>query len=230
MILSEETPFAVQEAYKLLRQNVILSSAEAGCKRIVVTSSMQGETKSTTSLNLALAFVQNRAKVVLVDCDLRLPALSERLCIQSTAGLSNFLTDTGNVNEILFKVAGGLHFIPAGDTPPNPTELLGSKRMQALLDTLSKYYDYVILDTPPINTVVDASILGAHATGALLVVRKDVATQESVSHAIRQLEFTGCKILGFVFACADTQTSKQYDYYYGNKYRRSSKKQTGSSL
>lgn len=221
-LLTEESPFAVQEAYKTLRTNLIFSVPGEGCKRIVITSGMQGEAKSTTLVNLGIAFAQNESKVLLIDCDLRLPTDALKLNVAQTPGLSNVLVGMNTVEEAIHHLPGGLDLMPAGDIPPNPTELLGSDAMRQLLDTLSKNYEYILLDTPPVCTVADATILSKFTSGVVIVVRQNIADREMVSAALQKLEFAESKILGFVFTGVENEKEKSYrkkgNYGYGYGY------------
>ena len=222
-ILDENSPFAMQEAYKALRTNVIFSIPGDGCKVILVTSSIQGEAKSTTAVNLAVAFAQNGSKTLLIDADLRLPTCATRLKVESKPGLSNFLVGMNSYEECLRKLDNGLHLVPAGDIPPNPTELLGSAAMGRFLDALKKNYEYIIIDTPPVCTVADAAILSSLTSGVVLVSRQYVASRESVGEAIRRLEFANAKILGIVFTAVENEKQKSYKkkgygYGYGYEY------------
>ena len=228
-ILTEQSPFAVQEAYKTLRTNVIFSVPGEGCKKIVVTSGMQGEAKSTTAVNLGIAFAQNESKVLLIDCDLRLPTDALKLEVPQEPGLSNVLVGMNSVDEAIHHLPMGLDLLPAGDVPPNPTELLGSEAMRKLLDALSERYEYILLDTPPVCTVADASILAKSTSGVLVVVRQNVADREVVSEALQKLEFANAKILGFVFTGVENEKQKSYrkkgGYGYGYGYDYSSASQ-----
>lgn len=231
-VLNEASPFAVQEAYKALRTNVIFSIPEEKCKKIVITSSMQGEAKSTTAVNLAIAFAQNGSKVLLIDGDLRLPTDAVKLGVEATPGISNVLVGMNTVQEAIHHLPGGLDLMPAGDVPPNPTELLGSEKMQKLLESLSNAYEYILLDTPPINTVADASILSKVTSGVIVVVRQNVATQESVAEAIQKLEFADAKILGFVFTGVENEKHSSYkkgNYGYGYGYGYAASQQAAQS-
>ena len=225
-VLDENSPFAMQEAYKALRTNVIFSIPGEECKVILVTSSIQGEAKSTTAVNLAVAFAQNGSKTLLIDADLRLPTCAMKLKTDSKPGLSNFLVGMNNYEECLRKLSNGLDLVPAGDVPPNPTELLGSASMGNFLDILKKNYEYIIIDTPPVCTVADASILSSFANGVVLVSRQYVASRESVAEAIRRLEFANAKILGIVFTAVENDKQKSYKKrgYYGYGYEYGKKK------
>lgn len=203
-ILSHNSDFFVREAYKTLRTNTIFSLAETeGCKVVLVTSSLQGEGKSINTLNLAISFVEAENRVLLIDCDLRRPKLARLLRRNSPVGLSNLLLDPALIEKaILPSGINGLDVILAGDIPPNPSELLGSARMGSLLDQLKEHYDYILLDTPPVNMVTDAVVLAAKSDGVLFVVRANKSERDSVMHAVEQLEYAKVKILGFVMSDA----------------------------
>lgn len=228
-LLTEESPFAVQEAYKTLRTNLIFSLPGEGCKKIVITSALQGEAKSTTAVNLGIAFAQNKSKVLLIDCDLRMPTDALKLDVPQSPGLSNVLVGMNTVEEVIHHLPCGLDLMPAGDIPPNPTELLGSAAMSQLLDTLSGEYTYILMDTPPVCTVADATILAKMTSGVVMVVRQNVADQNMVSEALQKLEFAESKILGFVFAGVENEKEKSYrkKRYYGYGYASAAKKTDG---
>jgi capsular exopolysaccharide synthesis family protein len=218
-ILTEDSPFAVQEAYKAIRTNLIFSIPEEKCKKILLTSSMQGEAKSTTSTNLAIAFAQNHDRVLLIDCDLRLPTDADKLGIARTPGLSNVLVGMCSVDDAIQRLPSELDVITAGDTPPNPSELLGSAKMEQLMEQLEGRYDYIILDTPPVNTVADASILTKLVSGVVVVVRQGISTRESLNDALTKLNLTDAKVLGFIMTGVVNEKRKNgYGYGYGYGY------------
>lgn len=218
-ILSEESPFAVQEAYKTLRTNLMFALPDGGPRKIIVTSSVQGEGKSTTAVNLALAIAQNGSKVLLIECDMRLPTAAEKLGIENVPGLSNVILNIAEARNAIQSFGNGLDVLSAGDIPPNPTELLGSDGMKRLMELMGKVYDYIILDTPPICTVMDAAILSQFCSGVVLVVRESVADRRLVNESLRRLEFAHAKILGFAYT--GVQRGRQKGYYkngYGYGY------------
>lgn len=217
-ILTPQSDFFIKEAYKTLRTNVTFSLAGEGSSRVIVmTSSMQGEGKSTTALNLAISFAQVDKKVLLIDCDMRRPKLGRLLDIQTPAGLSNVLVDPSLLEKAVVKDAcGGVDVILAGDIPPNPSELLSSARMVKLLEHMREQYDCIILDAPPVNMVTDAVVLAPVSDGVLFVVRAELAERGSVMHAVGQLEYAKVKILGFVLNGVDLEKT---NYGYG-RYRR----------
>ena len=217
-ILSAKSDFFIREAYKTLRTNVNFAlGGEEGCKVIVVTSSLQSEGKSLTAMNLAISFAETDKKVLLIDCDLRRPKVSRLLNTGAPAGLSNVLVKPQLLESAILRNINSVDYILAGDIPPNPSELLGSDRMHQLLDDLKNIYDYIILDSPPINMVTDAVVLAPWSDGVLFVVRPNQSERGAVLHAVEQLEYTRNKILGFVLNAVDLEKT---NYGYGHRYKR----------
>lgn len=214
-ILGDNLSFAAAEAYKLLRTNLNFSlPANEGCKIIGVTSALKGEGKSTISVNIAYTMAQSGQKVLLLETDLRLPTLAKRIRVRSKPGLSNLLVGQCAGNEILQKsgLLPNLWVATAGDIPPNPAELLGSKNMELTMNALSEVFDVIIVDLPPVTAVADAAVVSKLVHGMVVVVRQNYCERGAVDEAIRQLRFADAKILGFVMTGADTQ-SKNYKRY-----------------
>ena len=199
-LLSVKDDFFLTEAYKTLRTNVVFSlTGEGACKVITITSSVQSEGKSITAANLALSFAAADKRVLLIDCDLRKPKLARLLQMNATAGLSNVLIEPQLLNSAVQPYQNTkMHVILSGNIPPNPSELLGSIRMEKLLEEMRNHYDYIILDSPPINMVTDAVILANKTDGVLFVVRAGHAERGNIQHALEQLEYAHAKVLGFV--------------------------------
>lgn len=216
-ILNKNSSFAVQEAYKTLRTNVRFYLKKDGCRRISITSSIAGEGKSITLLNLAISLAEDGHKVLLIDADLRRPAQARLLVEHPAPGLSNVLANLATEEEAIRKdLYPNLDVLFSGDVPPNPSELLGSDRMRKLIDTMSEQYDYILVDTPPINVVSDASIVTTLLDGVLLLVRQGQSKKDMVRRAVANLELTGIKPLGFVLNGVELTPSKSYGYGYGN--------------
>ena len=222
-LLTETSPFAIQEAYKTIRTNIIFSIPDEKCKKILVTSALQGEAKSTTAVNLGIAFAQNKSKILLIDCDLRLPTDSLKLSARKTPGLTNLLVGMCSMDAAIQHLPNGLDLIAAGDIPPNPSELLGSPKMEQLIKDLESRYEYIILDTPPVCTVADAVILSKITSGTILVVRQGTATRECINEALEKLKFANAKVLGLVMTGAINEKTKNYhkSYNYGYGYAHS---------
>jgi len=216
-LLSAKSDFFVREAYKTLRTNVSFAlTDEDKCKVIVVTSSMQGEGKSITAMNLAISYAMTDRKVLVIDCDLRRPKVSRLLQMSSKVGLSNLIMDPDLESQAILPTdVKGLDVILAGDIPPNPSELLGSPKMQTIIESLRASYDFIILDSPPVNMVTDAVVLAPNSNGVLFLVRANHAERGSVVHAVEQLEYAKAKILGFVLNDVDMEKT----HYAHGKYR-----------
>ena len=218
-ILNKNSSFSVQEAYKTLRTNVRFFLQDRVCKRISITSASAGEGKSITLLNLAISVAEDGHKVLLIDADLRRPALARLLVEKADPGLSNVLAGFATADEAIRKeMYPNLDVLFSGDIPPNPSELLGSEKMRQLIEELSAQYDYILVDTPPVNVVSDASIVTNLLDGVLLLVRQGRTSKDSVKRAVANLELTGIKPLGFVLNGVDLSRGKSYGYGYGYGY------------
>ncbi|MEG2090820.1 CpsD/CapB family tyrosine-protein kinase [Niameybacter sp.] len=199
MILSDTASFHVKEAYKATRTNTMFSIPGEGCKKIVVASSFPGEGKSTTCLNLAITFAQTGSKVLVIDADLRKPTIHRKLDLANEKGLAHLLGHFCKVEEAIIPTQyENLEVITSGHIPPNPAELLASESMTQILDTLSAQYDYIFLDTPPLNVVTDATVLSTQVSGTVLVVRQGVTHHKDMQDAVSKLEFAQGKILGLI--------------------------------
>lgn len=216
-ILSKNSSFAVQEAYKTLRTNVRFYLKNSGCKRISITSSVSGEGKSITLLNLAISMAEDGQRVLLIDADLRRPAQARLMVEKAAPGLSNVLADLATTEDAIRKdLYPNLDVLFSGDVPPNPSELLGSDKMRQIIEELSQKYDYILVDTPPVTVVSDASIVTNLLDGVLVLVRQGQSRRDLVKKAVANLELTGIKPLGFVLNGVEMPNRKSYGYAYGN--------------
>ena len=226
LISQKGMPFAYVEAYKSLRTNLNFLTSSTGARAIVVTSTMPEEAKSNVSVNLALTLAEDGKNVALVDCDLRKPVLHKYLKAgHNVKGVSNIVSNQCKLEEALLRLEQlKITFLPAGTPPPNPSELLGSARMQQMIQQLRATFDYVIFDAPPISMVTDAAVIGNQVDGALFVVRSKYAPAETVEAAVKKLKDTGVKVLGAVLTRYDAKTALKgsnyaYNYYsYGYSY------------
>lgn len=216
-IIGKDLNFGAAEAYKLLRANLAFSFPEGGCKVVGVTSSVPGEAKSTTSANLAYTLAEAGRRVLLMECDLRLPTLGKRLKLKQAPGLSNLLVGQCTGNDVLqgSGLLRNLQVITAGSIPPNPSELLSSEQMETTLRVMRDYFDYIVVDLPPVSEVSDAVTISKLLDGILIVVRENYAQKRMVAETVRQLRFANARILGFVMTCSAQQQKgyKNYHYY-----------------
>ena len=225
-IIGPNISFAAAEAYKLLRTKLQFSFADDNtCRVIGLSSALSGEGKSLTSVNLAYTLSQLNKKVILIDCDMRHPTLAEKLGVLKTPGLSSYLTGQCHLDELLQlcnlkNAERAFHVISAGQNPPNPVELLSSEKMEAALNTLRKYYDYVVLDLPPVGEVTDAMAVAKKTDGLLLVVRENYCNRIALADATRQFAFIKAKILGVVVNCTSESGRVYGKKYYKSYYRR----------
>lgn len=194
--------FAEAEAYKLLRTNIIFSFPNEGrCHILGVTSSIQDEGKSTSSCNLAYALSEAGKKVLLLEADLRRPTIGSKLRVPSVPGLTNLLVSDTRLPSLVRRceAAPDMDIITAGDIPPNPSELLGSRRMAAVLEELAQQYEYIVLDLPPVTAVSDAVAISKLLDGVVIVVREGVTQRKGLGETMRQLKLAGVRILGFLY-------------------------------
>ena len=220
--LCDKLSFAGAEAYKLLRTNLQFTMPDKDCRIIGMTSSLRGEGKSTTAVNLAYTIAQSGKRVLLMDGDLRLPTVHTKLSLTGSPGLSNLLAGLCDEREALrvSKYYNNWYILPAGDIPPNPSELLGSERMHNVIDRFSELFDYIILDLPPVNIVTDALVVAPWTDGLLLVVRQNFTTGRALHDCMYQIERVKARFLGFIMTDADIGelTYKKYGRY--GRYRR----------
>ena len=230
-MLCDGLSFAAAEAYKLLRTNLFFClppSDESKCPVVGVTSSVQGEGKSTTSINLAYMLAEDGKRVCLIEGDMRAPTLRRRLNIKNSVGLSHVLAGLETVQSAISaaSIQENLRVITAGEMPPNPAELLGSERMVRLVSLLKKAFDYVVVDLPPITVVADALAVSAALDGMVVVVEDGVCTKRELTDAMQRLDVISEKILGFVVTHAETAGGRygrygKKGYGYGYGYGRS---------
>lgn len=219
--LCDKLDFASREAYKLLRTNLAFCiSGDQKCRIIGVTSSIRGEGKSTTAINLAYTLSQTGSRVCLVDCDMRLPTDASKLKLKGRPGLSNLVsgqTSSANVLMQKYRAKDGQFFVlAAGDVPPNPAELLGSARMESVVQALANSFDYIILDLPPVTAVSDPLIASRLVQGLIVVVREDSYERKILTETVTQLKNVKANILGIVVTYSTAQ-QKEYKRY-GGKY------------
>ncbi len=209
-LIDTDTRFDVKEAYNELRTNILFSIPSSDSKVIAMTSSVTSEGKSTTCLNSAISFAETYGKSIIIDCDLRRPNVNKLLGTKGEKGLSNLLVnDCSFENAVVKTKYKNLDAITAGSIPPNPTELLESENMTVLIDELKKEYKYIFLDTPPVNIVIDASILAKISDGVVIIVRQQLAEKRMLWETVKKLRFANAKILGFVLNDVPV-TSKSY--------------------
>lgn len=217
--LHENLEFTANEQYKLLRTNLSFTlPEEEGCKIIGITSSMRGEGKSTTAVNLSYVLAKSGKKVLLIDGDLRIPSVAKKMKIDSSPGLTDLLRGENVIDLAEFRspLLSKWYILPSGALPPNPSELLGSKRMESALSKLSEHFDMIVVDLPPVNLVSDALEISKFITGMIVVIRDNYTEKRELDSCIKQLRLSGVKILG----CVMNETTGDKGFYSKYKYKK----------
>lgn len=215
MVLNADSDPIEVEAYKTIRTNLFFTLVHsAGCKKITVSSSISKEGKSTICVNLAKTIAQTNANVLLIDCDLRKPRLHKFFKAKCILGLSNYLIGNNNLDEIIHKTdERNLSIIYSGTIPPNPAEILGSPEFKNCVEQLSKNYDYIIMDCPPLLEVADAMEVSKNTDGIILVTRQNYTSHAFLYQSLKKIEFAGTKILGFILNDVAKRKNKYYYRY-----------------
>ena len=211
------------EAFRKLRTNLQFLTVDNPPRVIVITSASPTEGKSTAAINIALALAEADQNVVLVDGDLRRPRIAKYLDVLGSVGMSNVLSGAAPLTEVLQTTKyPQLTVLAAGPTPPNPSELLGSRTAEKMFGELRTQFDYVIIDSAPLLAVTDGAVLAAHADGALVIVRAGKTKRDQLRHATGILNDVGATVLGGVLTMMPTRGSGVYSYnyyyYYGGSY------------
>ena len=229
--LHKNLEFTAIEQYKILRTNLDFTLPEdVKCPIIGVTSSMRGEGKSTTAVNLSYVLAEKGSPVILIDGDLRIPSIAKKMRIDSSPGLTDLLMGHGaHMPDFRSALLENWFILPSGDIPPNPSELLGSRRMEYILNSLRESFEYIIIDLPPVNIVSDALSIASLITGMVVVVREDYTEKKELERCFRQLQLSNVNVLGCILneSKNDGGSYKKYrkhKYYKYYKYYQSSAK------
>ncbi len=219
-LLNDKTSFAVAESYRMARTNIFYLPTEHKCKRIVVTSAVASEGKTTSGINISITLAQAGKKVLLIDADMRRPKVSRYLSIEKRTGLSEYLAGINERAEAYHDEKYGFDVIVSGNTSSSSAELLAMPRISTLLDDYSKEYDYIIIDTPPVNVVTDATVLADKADGYLITVRAGFSNIAEIRQMIHSLEQVNAKILGILLGNVDPKMELYGKYSRYGKYGR----------
>lgn len=224
LIGNTDSHSALMESYRILRSNIAFSAVGRDLRILAVTSPGPGEGKSTTSVNLAVAMAMEGKKVLLVDCDLRRPAVHKALNISRNIGFTNVVTGTADINNAIVPTeVDGLFCLPSGPIPPNPTEFLSSQNSRDLIERLVGHYDLVILDCPPSTGLSDIQVISTFVDGLLLVVCMDKTLKPHLKITTQTLSQAEAPIMGIVLNRVDTrQQAYGYHYYYYYDYSENS--------
>lgn len=206
------------EAYKRLRTNIQFCGQDI--KTISVTSCVPNEGKSTIAFNLSVSIAESGKKVLFIDADLRNSVLIGRYKIsQQIRGLTHYLSGVNKKEDVVYSTnVENLNVTFSGPVPPNPAELLSSEAFKKLLKGVKEEYDYVIIDTPPLGSVIDSAIIAEECDGAVMVISQGNISYKMAQKTMEQLKKSNCRILGAVLNKVDTESKGYYGSYYGSYY------------
>ncbi len=229
-LIAPSTPsnvvFAIKEALKTIRTNLVLSLPSEGCKKVVITSSLPNEGKTTTSVNISIALAMSDKKVLLVDTDLRKKRIGKIVKLHHYRGFTDVIRKDVTFDEVVNETKyPNLHILSAGSSVTNPPEIIASKATEEFINSISDKYDYIIFDAPPINIVSDSLPLIKNSNGVILLAREMLTTHKELKKALASLELIEANILGVVYIGSDSTEPyyrSKYNYGYGKygKYGR----------
>ena len=217
--LTLNSPFAIKEAYNSIRTKLIFTGKGEKCPVFAVTSPLASDGKSTVAVSLAVSIAMAEQRVLLIDADMRKPSVHRYFGVECRNGLSEILAGLNTQINLRSTDVDQLSILTSGQIPPNPAELLGSKQMDVLLDFARQYFDYVIIDTPPVNIVTDSSVIADKITGYLMVVQSGKNHMQDVSDAVQQIEEMNGNIVGMILNDPENKTAAHYSYRYNKYYR-----------
>ena len=200
------------EAYRSLRTNILYAVADAPPTVILITSPASSDGKSITCANLAVVLAQAGKEILVMDGDLRQPGLHKIFDVPNVSGVVDVLFGERNLSEVCGEPVPGLKIVPTGPIPPNPAELLSSGRFAEFVGQTRRLFDYVLIDSPPTESVTDPMIIATQADAVLLVLDSEETSKASLRKAVRNLEAVGANVLGTVMNKAPKSATANYHY------------------
>jgi receptor protein-tyrosine kinase len=210
LVTISEPASSASEAYRTLRTNLLYAFVDKPPKVIVLTSPGPKEGKSTTCANLGVVLAQAGKNTLIVDCDFRKPVIHKFFGLHNVLGVVDVVIGERGLPEVWKEPTEGLKVVSVGPIPPNPTELLGSRRFSEFIGSVRQQFDYVLLDAPPVGLVSDSAILAAQGDGVLLVLDTQKTRTRSVRRSVRGLKALGANVMGTVMSNANVSKG---DYY-----------------
>ncbi|MBS1811286.1 MAG: polysaccharide biosynthesis tyrosine autokinase [Acidobacteria bacterium] len=225
MVNNDHSTFA--EAYRAIRNSILLASAGTPPRTILLTSSQPGEGKTTTAINTAIALSQLKVRTLLIDADMRRPSLHKAFGAPNGQGLSNYLSGNVDVGDVIQKLPiPNLYLLPCGMIPPDPAELVSSAKMKELLEILSSEFQHIIIDSPPLINVSEPIVLATLVDGVIFVVKGAETKRSIVRRAKQELRNVRARIIGIVINNLDLKTEGYDDYYYQRYHSKYKQEQT----
>ncbi len=212
-ILNENTPFVINEAYARIRANILSALGTSPYRSVVITSQCRDEGKTTTAINIALSFCRLGKRVLLIDADLRKSGVREMLRLKNHFGLSTILTRESDIySGICVNVRNDLHVMPSGPRVTSPSDLLGSADTERLVRMMYDYYDFIVIDTPPLCIANDSLLFGGYTGGTALVLRENKTTHPELQAALSTISLSKAKFLGVIKTYCSLKYDKNSDY------------------
>jgi polysaccharide biosynthesis transport protein len=223
LIMHSAPTSLLAEAYRSLRTSLLLSSPDHPPRTVLITSSVPSEGKTATALNLAVSLTQTGARTLIIDADMRKPRVHNVFGLENTLGLSSFLTGTATLREVIQQSqVPNLFVIPCGPIPPNPGELILSNRFTRMMEAMREYFDYVIVDSPPLSNVSDGRVLANTCAAVIVVIKACATSRHAIKRAVEHLNDSRSRLAGVVLNDIDVRSrSGDYAYYYKSGYSRS---------
>lgn len=215
LITINEPKSMATECYRMLKTNLEYMNLDKVMQVILITSSFTEEGKTTTAVNMATTYAQSGKKVLLMDCDLRKSRVHHLLGIGQSPGITDYMVDSKSLESVVQPIdeIPGFHILTSGSHPPNPVDMLESNKMKKLLSWAKSKYDVIIIDSPPVLSVTDASVLSKQVDGVVMVVGAYVTKKEELKRAKKILEMVNANILGAIMTKAEVKNKKYYAYY-----------------
>ena len=217
-MLSPSSPFAIREAYNSIRAKLLFTGRGEKCPVFAITSAMMHDGKTTNAVNLSISIASTMKKVLLIDGDMRKPTVHRYFGLENKNGLSEILAGLTNEVKIRKTEVENLHVLTSGQIPPNPAELFGSRQMDNLLSYVRDFFDYVIIDTPPVNLVTDAAILAEKITGYVFVVQSGKNHYYELSYALDTIQQMNGNVVGIVLNDTTGRAVAHYGGYRSSYY------------
>ena len=203
--------FAISESYKLARTNMLFSIASDDKHTVVFTSCSSHEGKSTTAINMAVSLAKTGLKTILIDADMRRPTINRRLKITNPKGLSDVLGGFCKIEEAISKsIYDNLDVLGTGTIPPNPSELLASRKMEENLTALQGQYDMIIIDTPPVDIVIDSQLMNKMISGIVFIIKEGSTLHPDIKRSLKKIEMAEGKVIGFIKTSCQTKEKRGY--------------------
>lgn len=220
LVMFHNKKSCVSEEYRTLRTNIMFSNRFNLPAVIAVTSTNPFEGKTTTCANLGLAFAQTKHKTIIIDCDMRKPSMHNLFGISRINGISNVLNQSSELKEAIIHIQeANLDIMPSGPVSDDPTELISSKVFNDVIENLKEKYDIILIDTPPVGILTDASLIATKADGVVMVVKEGYTRGRDFKYAYGSLKRVGAKIMGIVYNMMDISQNNGYGYKSNNGYK-----------